>query len=144
VFGIPGSGRYRIRPAFVRDHVALMRRVATLDEDVVLDSVGPDGYTFDELLRMMRSALQGRTVFVKLPAPLVLVALRVVGALVHDVILTDHEIGALMDDLLISHGEPTCPTRFDTWLHSHADELGRQFASELDRHFKPSPRRQQG
>jgi NADH dehydrogenase len=139
IFGIPGSGRYRIQPVFVRDHVDLMRKLATIDDPIIVDSVGPDDYTFDELLRMMRSALHSRTALVKLPPPVVLLALRAFGALVRDVILTHNEVGALMDDLLVSHAAPTCPTRFDTWLGSHADELGHRFASEVERHFRRQP-----
>jgi NADH dehydrogenase len=139
VVGIPGSGHYRIQPVFIRDHVDLMRTVGAHDKNIVIDSVGPDSYTFEELLRRIRRALDCHTALVNVPSPVALGVLRVLGVFVHDEILTHEEIRALMDGLLISHATPTCPTQFDTWLQSHAYELGHSYASELERHFAGQP-----
>jgi len=42
----------------------------------------------------------------------------------------------LTENLLVSHAPPTAPTAFSAWLSAHADELGREWASEIRRHFE--------
>jgi NADH dehydrogenase len=136
VFAVPGSGAYRIQPVFVDDHADLMVRLGQEDTPAELDSVGPDVYRFDELVRLIRRAVGSRAAVIRLPAPAVLTGLSAVGPLVGDVVLTRDEIRGLMDELLVSHGKPTCPTRFGPWLSEHLDEVGRRYASELARHFR--------
>ena len=135
VVGIPGSGHYRIQPVFVRDHVDLLRNLAANDHPTIVDSVGPDAYTFEQLLKLIRRTLGRHVALIKLPPGVVLTVLKLVGTLVGDVILTRDEIRGVMDDLLVSQAPPTGSTRFDTWLQAHASELGQRYASELQRHF---------
>ncbi|HET7151871.1 MAG TPA: NAD(P)H-binding protein, partial [Candidatus Acidoferrum sp.] len=55
VFAIPGDGRYRIRPIFVEDMARLMADAADREENSVIDAVGPETYTFEELVRQIAS-----------------------------------------------------------------------------------------
>jgi NADH dehydrogenase len=70
---------------------------------------------------------------VGLPTTLVLAAVAVVGRAVGDVVLTRDEIVELTSELLVSAGEPTCPTPFSRWLETEKDTVGRRYASELAR-----------
>jgi hypothetical protein len=65
-----------------------------------------------------------------------LLAARVIGRLVDDVMLNEPELQGLMDELLVSHERPRGTRRLDNWLLSSADTLGRAYASELDRHWR--------
>jgi hypothetical protein len=58
---------------------------------------------------------------------------------VGDVVLTSDEVVGLTSNLLVSSGPATGTTRFSDWLGQNAAGLGVAWASELDRHFKPSP-----
>jgi hypothetical protein len=44
-----------------------------------------------------------------------------------------------MAELLISHQPSSCPTRLSTWAREHQAGLGVNYASELDRHYRPLP-----
>jgi NADH dehydrogenase len=72
------------------------------------------------------------------PPWLLLVASRLLQAVVGDVVLTSDEVVGLSSNLLVSKGPATGSTRFSEWLGQNAAALGTAWASELERHFKPS------
>jgi uncharacterized protein YbjT (DUF2867 family) len=133
LFAVPGNGAYRIQPVFVEDLAAMAVDTAQLDENLAIDAVGPEIYTFNDLVRNIAKAIGRniRLIHVR-PATLLLFA-GTIGALMRDVTLTRDEISGLMADLLVSSGPPTAPTRFSEWLAHHAESLGACYASELAR-----------
>jgi len=135
VFLVPGSGRYRVQPVFVGDYADLAVRLLEEDGDAVLDAVGPEVFAFDDLVRAIASAIGRRVALLRVPPPLALAATGLVGLAVRDVVLTADEVRGLRGDLLVSKGEPTCPTRLTDWLRENAAHVGRRYASELGRHF---------
>ena len=50
--------------------------------------------------------------------------------------LTKQELQGLMEGLLVSHEKPRGTRPIDNWLLTAADTLGRDYASELDRHWR--------
>jgi NADH dehydrogenase len=135
VFGVFGSGQYRIQPVYVADLAASAVEMAGQTENGVLDAVGPETYTFEDLVRLVRSQVGSRARIVHIPPALALATGRVLGWLLRDVVITRDEIAGLMADLLISGEPPSCPTRFSDWLAEHAAEVGTRYASELRRHY---------
>src|SRR5205807_9372929 len=61
IFGIPGDGRYRLQPMHVKDHARLLVEVGSESADVVVDSAGPEIFTFDEMVHVLRLAMSVRT-----------------------------------------------------------------------------------
>jgi NADH dehydrogenase len=59
-----------------------------------------------------------------------------VGAYVHDVLLTRQELQGMMEELLVSAEKPRGARRIDNWLLGTSDSIGRNYASELDRHWR--------
>ena len=57
------------------------------------------------------------------------------GITLNDVLITRHEIGGLMAELLVSRELPRGRTLFGDWLDANASRLGQVYASELERHF---------
>src|ERR1700737_561811 len=57
VFALPGDGRFRLQPMHVRDHARLLVEVGSEPADVVVDSAGPEIFTFDELVHLLRRGL---------------------------------------------------------------------------------------
>lgn len=106
-------------------------------ENRVRDAVGPEVFSFADLVRTIRDALGARTPVLPMPGPLVHLAGFLAGRFLGDVVLTRAEIRGLAAGLLVSRGPPTCPTRLTEWLADHAEELGRRYASELARHWRP-------
>jgi uncharacterized protein YbjT (DUF2867 family) len=135
LFGVFGAGDYHIQPVYVGDLADLAVRLGGRDDNVIADAVGPETYTFEELVRLIAERIGSRPRIVHISPALALLAARVLAWRVRDVIITRDEIGGLMANLLVSHQPPTCPTRFSEWLKQHADELGIEYRSELARHF---------
>lgn len=137
VFGIPGDGRYRVQPVHVDDVAELCIRLGRGDDLVETDAAGPEVFTFDELVRMVKTAVRSRALLMHMPVAVVLATTRLMGLVVRDVVLTRDEIRELMESLLTSAANPagTTPTRFSDWLAANVDSVGRHWSSELARNF---------
>jgi len=136
LFAIPGAGDYRLQPVFVEDVAEIAVDAAHRQENVIIDAVGPEIYTFEELVRLIAARVSSRARIVHLRRGLALFLSRLVGYMVGDVVLTRDEVAGLMANLLVSQGPPTGRTRLSDWLSQHADRLGREYASELARHYR--------
>ncbi len=135
VFAIPGDGRYRIRPIYVEDMARLITNAVDQKENAVLDAVGPETFTFEELVNEIAAQLQRRIRLVHVPMQLAYLATRVAGWLVRDVVLTWEEYKGLMDDLLAPAGPSSGETRLSEWLAANREHVGRRYASEVARHY---------
>jgi uncharacterized protein YbjT (DUF2867 family) len=140
VFAVPGRGRYPVQPIHVEDLARICTDVAEPGENLVVDAAGPQTMPFAELVALIRRATGARAPIVDVPAPIMALAARALGLLVHDVVLTTHEIEGLMAGLLVSHKPPLGRTRFTDWLDDNAASIGRRYANELQRHFESSPK----
>jgi NADH dehydrogenase len=142
VFGIPGDGQYRVQPVHVDDVADLCIELAGQRESIAADAAGPEVFTFDELVGLVRAAVASRALVVHLPPALVLATTRVLGLLLRDVVLTGDEIRELTQSYLVARPDATFaprPTRFSDWLATRADTLGRRWSSELGRNFRFAP-----
>jgi len=133
VFAIPGDGRYRLRPVHVEDLAELCVRLGAERTDTVVDAVGPESFTFEDLTATIARAIGSPFRPVHLPPALVSVVLRGLSLVTRDVVLTRDEIDGLMAELVMVEGEATCPTRLTTYLSENADVIGREYHSELAR-----------
>ena len=136
VFGIGGDGNYRVRGIHVDDLAALCLQKATESEDSVVDAVGPERPTFNEMVTMVREAVGARSRIVHVPGALVPALSSVLGLALHDVLLTRDEYRAMADGLADTDGPETGTTCLSTWVSRMGDELGRHYANELHRHFR--------
>lgn len=135
VFAVPGSGTYRVQPVYVDDVARLAVAVGEREDNLVLDAVGPERYTFNRLVRTISQTVRSRARIVHVPPSVALSLVSLVGVLVDDVVLTRDEIVGLMADLLVSEEPPTCRTNLSEWLAEHADAVGVRYFSELRRHY---------
>jgi uncharacterized protein YbjT (DUF2867 family) len=79
VFGLPGSGSYRLRPVAVEDVAEICVRSGLGDTEEVIDAVGPETFTFEELVRLIARAVGRRRLFVHVPPAAALRPRRSVG-----------------------------------------------------------------
>jgi NADH dehydrogenase len=135
-FAIPGRGDYRVQPIFAADLAEIAVDAARDDRRIILDAVGPEIFTFDELVRMLASAVHRKARIVHVDPRIALAMTQIVSRLVRDVMLTRDEIRGLMTNLLVTDSPPNASTRFSQWLASNADKIGIAYASELARHFR--------
>jgi len=139
IFAIPGDGRYHLQPIHVSDHAGLLVEAGSQAADVVVDSAGPEIFAFDELVRLLRRAMNLRALVVHVPPVLALAGATLAGRLAGDMLLTRDELDDLMSDILVSHQPPRGTTRLTDWLPAHSDEVGRRYASEIERHYRRVP-----
>jgi NADH dehydrogenase len=136
VFAIAGKGDYRIRPIHVEDLANLCVELGSSRDEVIVDAVGPESLTFNELVTLIRTAVGGRSRVVHVPGEIVAMAARALGRILHDVLLSREELFAMMDGLADSPAAPIGETSVSEWIARHGDELGRRYANELDLHFR--------
>lgn len=136
VFVIPGLGTYRLQPVAGEDVADIAFWAAGEDGGITVDAAGPDIISYTELVEGVSIAVARRPRRLYVPPGLTITAGKLVGLLVRDVVLTRDELAGLMDELLVSHEPPRGRRRIDDWLLRSAETLGRNYASELDRHFR--------
>jgi NADH dehydrogenase len=133
VFGVFGDGQYRLRPLHVDDMAALMIDHAAREGNTQVDAVGPEGFTYRELVQTLARIIGVRRNIISVPPPLGYAVAALINPLVRDVIITKEEIDGLMRGLLDSDAPAAGPTRLTEWAMRHHDDLGRRYASEVGR-----------
>lgn len=136
IFAVPGSGDYRVQPVFVEDVAEISVSVAQKEENITIDAVGPEIYTFDELVRLIAEKIHRRARIIHLRPRLAFFFSKLVGYGVKDVVLTWDEVRGLMANLLVSESPPTGHTRLGDWLDQNSERVGTRYASELGRHYR--------
>lgn len=135
IFLIPGDGSYGIQPVYVEDLADLAVEAVSRKDSYIIDAVGPDSYTFKELVRLIGEKIGAKRPLISVPPRLALLAAQVISLFVRDVILTPEEVEGLMADLLVSKHPALGRTAFKDWLEANKDTLGKKYASELKRHY---------
>ncbi len=134
---IAGSGEYRVQPISVEDLADIAVKLAPESENVEIDAVGPEVFTYRELVQLVKEKIGASSRLVSVSRSAAMLGARLMGLLVRDVVLTRDEIDGLTADLLVSKsGEPPPgTTRLSEWLDDNASLLGSEYASELQRHY---------
>ncbi len=135
-FPIFGSGQYKVQPVFVEDLAGIAVASAREPGNVTLDAIGPEMFTFEELVRLIAARIKSGVRLIHISPSLGILLGRLIGFGLGDVVLTRDELKGLMDELLTSNQVPNGTTRFSDWLESNGDELGSRYSSEIKRHFK--------
>jgi NADH dehydrogenase len=133
VFGVFGDGHYRLEPIHVEDFAALLVREGAESGDRTVDAVGPEAFTYRELVREIGRAIGVRRPIVSIPPSLGYAAAWLLGKLLRDVVLTREEIEGLMQDRLYTGSPPVGQVKLSEWARLNASTLGRRYASELGR-----------
>jgi uncharacterized protein YbjT (DUF2867 family) len=135
VFGIPGDGRYGIRPIYVEDMARLLVDSVEPKANPVRDAVGPETFRFEELVQTIARQVGRRVRCVHVPMTTAYIATLLTGWMVRDVVLTWEEYEGLMRNLLVSEEPSAGATRLSEWLALNGERVGTKYASEIARHF---------
>ena len=133
VFGVFGDGNYRLRPIYVDDLARLAVERAQTRENVVIDAIGPETFTYRELVSEIGRIIGKQRPIISVPPRLGYIAGRIVGKMVNDVFITRDEIDGLMAGMLYVDSPPAGRTKLTNWAREHAKSLGKHYASELAR-----------
>lgn len=133
VFGVFGSGEYRLQPIYVDDLAALAVEGGARRENEVIDAIGPETFTYRNLVETVGKAIGKERKIISVSPGLGYAMGRIVGWFVGDMTITREEIRGLMDDLLVVDSPPTGETKLTEWALQNADTLGHRYASEMAR-----------
>ena len=136
VFPVFGRGDYQVQPIYAEDLAAQAVATGCQVENSVADAAGPETFTFEELLRLLASAVGARVRLVHTPPSLGFALTRLVGLMLRDVVLSRDEVDGLMAGLLTSAEPPTGTTRLADWLGDNNEILGRRYVSERRRNYR--------
>jgi uncharacterized protein YbjT (DUF2867 family) len=132
-FMIAGDGKYKVQPIFAGDLARLAVEKAAERPSVAIDAVGPEAFTFNELVDLLRRSVGSCARLLHVSPTVILALAKLFSVATRDITLTGDEIRGLMADLLVSHGSPTAPTPLTEWLARNAPELGAEYSSEMAR-----------
>jgi len=133
VFGVFGDGNYKLQPIFVDDLAQLAVDAASSSDNTVLDAIGPETFSYRELVSVIGAAIGRSRRIVSIPPRLGVTIGRVVGVVVGDVVVTPEEVAGLMQNLLVTASPPAGKTPLSKWVLEHRESLGRRYSSELAR-----------
>lgn len=133
VFGVFGDGEYRLQPIFVDDFAALAIEEGRAAGNRTIDAIGPETFTYRELVHRLGQAIDVQRPIVSVPVPIALMTARIIGKLTGDVLITKDEMQGLMAGLLCTDSPPVGGTSLIDWAAANAEHLGHRYASEVAR-----------
>ena len=106
VFGLFGNGQYRLQPIYVDDFAALAVQQGSERQNRVVEAIGPETFSFRELVGTIGRILGRPRPMVSLPPGLCYAVARALGPFLHDVVITREKIRGLMAGLLYVAAPP--------------------------------------
>lgn len=131
--GIFGAGNYKLQPIYVDDLAEAAARKAEGGPDEIIEAIGPETFTYRELVARVRRSLGVWRPILPVPPALGYWSCRLLGLLVGDMIITREEIRGLMENRLCVEAPPLGTTRLSEWIDRHKETLGRGYTSEMAR-----------
>jgi len=135
LFALPGDGSYKLQPVYVDDVAELAVEGVYRTDNYIIDAVGPDIFTFKEMVELIGEKMGAKRPIVSVPPRLALLAAQFLSLFVSDVILTPEEVDGLMAGLLVSKEPPQGKTHLADWLEKNKDRVGAKYASEIKKHY---------
>jgi uncharacterized protein YbjT (DUF2867 family) len=130
-----GSGTYRVQPVLVDDLAFIAVGCIAAAESVTLDAIGPESFTYKELIQLIARVLERKIFLASMPPRMGIFLGKLIGIFVKDVVLTADELSGLMANKLTSPQKPNAETRFSEWLLANKQTIGTVYTSELNRHY---------
>jgi NADH dehydrogenase len=134
-FFLPGDGSYRLQPVHVEDVSALAVEGVYRSDNYIVDAVGPDIFTFKEMVQLIGEKIGAKRPLIPVPPRLALLAAQLISLFIKDVVLTPEEVDGLMAGLLVSKDPPLGRTHLADWLEANKSKVGAEYASEIRKHY---------
>ena len=133
VFGVFGDGQYKIQPIYVGDLADLVVRSVSETGNRVIEAIGPETFTYRELVRAIGDAIGCPRRIIAVNPRLGHALAWAVGTMVRDVVITREEIRGLMEGRLYVDAPAAGTTRLTEWARANRQWLGGRYASEMAR-----------
>ncbi len=137
-YGVFGRGDYRLQPIYVDDLAAVMAEQVSVRENKILNAIGPETFTYRELVQTIGGLIGVRRPIVGVPPSFGYWACRIMGKFVHDVVITREEIRGLRENRLYVDAPPLGTTKLTDWVECHKETLGLHYTSEIARRVNRS------
>jgi NADH dehydrogenase len=98
-----------------------------------IDAIGPETYSYRGMVEVIAREIGSRALIMSMPPMLAYQAVRVLGWTVGDVINTRDEVRGLMQEKLYVQSPPLGATKLSDWVRESRQDIGRRYASELQR-----------
>lgn len=128
-----GDGAYKLQPIYVDDLAELAVQQGKKTENAVINAIGPETFTYRELLESVTEIIGKRRPVIPVPPAIGHWTGWVTGKFFNDVLITRDEIEGLMTNLLYVDTPPTGTTKLSDWARENAESLGRTYSNELIR-----------
>jgi NADH dehydrogenase len=132
-FTIFGDGSYRLQPIHVDDLAGLAVAEGMRTENAVINAIGPETFTYRELVTAVGKAIGRTRPLINVPPGLGYALGKMVGWMMKDTFITREEIRGLMAETLYVNTPPTGKTSLTEWMKKNSATLGLNYASELNR-----------
>jgi NADH dehydrogenase len=136
IFAIPGSGDYKLQPIYIEDLVDLALNPDFKTNNLIIDAIGPEIFTYNDLVRTIASKIGRNVGFFHTKPEIALIFSNIISYFVKDVLVTKDEIYGLMSNLLTSNNPPTGKYPLTKWLSENAKSIGKSYISEVKRHYR--------
>jgi len=133
IFGVFGDGNYRLQPIYVDDLAKLSVEQGQKEENCIIDAVGPETFTYRELVKEIGKIIGKRRPIISIPPSLGYLIGTLIGKIIEDVMITHDEIKGLMANLLCTNSSPVGQTKLTNWARENSSTLGIKYSSELAR-----------
>ncbi|MFQ3550380.1 MAG: NAD(P)H-binding protein [Armatimonadota bacterium] len=134
VFAIPGDGSYKMQPIHVVDLAELVNESSKNNDNKIIDAIGPDIFTFEELIKHICVHIKTNPIVLKLPPDKIPLMMKPLEVILRDKVLTKDELASFMANLLVSESKPTGIIHLGEWIAANASWLGLKYFSDSKRH----------
>ena len=135
IFFIPGDGSYGIQPVYVEDLADLAVEAVYRKDNYIIDAVGPDIFTFKEMVELIGEKIGAKRPMISVPPRLALLAAQFLSIFVKDVLLTPEEVDGLMAGLLVSKEPPRGKTSLAAGWRRIKNRPVRNMLPNLKKHY---------
>ncbi|HEY3915538.1 MAG TPA: NAD-dependent epimerase/dehydratase family protein [Verrucomicrobiae bacterium] len=133
ICGVFGAGDYKLQPIYVDDLAEIASRKIGDDQNEIINAIGPETFTYRELVETVRESLGVKTRIVGVSPELGYWGCRLLGFFLRDVIITREEIRGLMEGRLYVDSPSASTTKLSEWIDQHKETLGLNYTSEIAR-----------
>lgn len=132
-FGLFGIGRYRLSPIHVDDLARVCADEAKKTDNRIIDAIGPETFEYRDMVKLIATKMKKWRPIVPMPDFLCLLAGKLLGLFLQDIVLTAHEIRGLKDELMHVDCKPLGRIRLSQWLDEAVPTLGKTYTNDLKR-----------